>query len=385
MTVHESGPTTGVQHADAVPAFRDSVLLLEHNDGAIDALITTTREVKTFRPTSTCTALLPAIDGLRSTSDLVEALTSDGHERQDVLDVLTVLERERLVVDRSTTSLVAAHPLRDRRDRFLAEGALNPAAGWPASSTDMRGRLETTSVAVLGTGGLGTWIARSLAGLGVGELILIDADVVEEQNLAHQVVFTRDDIGRAKVESLRDRLESLFPDVSVRAERRFVETADQLTTVVDGAAFVTTAANTPTANAVARLVSTACLPLGIPHNVGAGYSHDLGTVGLTVLPGVTACWECLQSSLSDPVFDATRVLRPARSPVGMVPMVAGILANLVAWDVFRVVTGATPVLAGAITEISLSRLEFSARPVIPNPSCPCGAATLKESTDGTRS
>jgi len=364
-------PTEWATESDAVPTIRDSVMLLERDGGIVDALITTTREIKSFTPTPTCRALLDTIDGVMTTPELIDEISRQGHSADEALELLGLLEGERLLYDKTRTSLGSGGPLRDRRDRFLGESALNPTAGWPMSSATMRSQLTDATVCILGAGGLGSWIARSLAGVGVGTLILIDPDVVEEANLSHQVVFTRDDIGRPKVVALQERLGALFPDVSIRTVQQLMATPEDIAEVVRGADFVCTAANTPTANAVAQLVSTACVPLGIPHNVGAGYSHDLGTVGLTVVPGETPCWECLQGGLADPVFDAERVLKPAGSPIGMVPMVAGILANLVAWDVFRVLVGAPAVLANAVTELSLSTLELHARPVVINPTCDC--------------
>lgn len=383
MHINPPDSTAWADDSTAVPALRDSVMLLEHADGIVDALITTTREIKSFQPNAACRALLDTVDGERTSSDVATELASQGHDRSEIFELLGLLEGERLLYNATTTALASGGPLRDRRDRFLGESALNPKAGWPTSSAHMRAQLTNATVCIIGAGGLGSWIARSLAGLGVGELVLVDPDVVEEANLSHQVVFTREDIGRPKVVALQERLTSLFPDIAIRTEQCFLRSSQEIAEIVRDADFVCTAANTPTANEVARLVSRACLPLGIAHNVGAGYSHDLGTVGLTVVPGQTACWECLQSGLADPVFDAKRVLKPAGSPVGMVPMVAGILANLVAWDVFRVLVGAPAVLANAVIELSLSTLGLDSRPVEVNPTCSCetAGALQKETTN----
>ena len=180
---------------------------------------------------------------------------------------------------------------------------------------------------------------------------------------------------------MADHLASNFPAILFRTHRTRISTSTELAGIVEGSAFVAAAANSPSANVVAGLVSNACLPLDIPHSVGAGYSHDLGTAGVTVVPGKSPCWMCLQHQLQDPVFAAKRVIRPADTPVGMVPMVAAILGNLVAWDAFRVIVGAEPVLAGRVVELSLSSLGFSFRPFGAAPDCLCPFARARSGPD----
>ena len=67
-------------------------------------------------------------------------------------------------------------------------------------------RLREAKIAVLGVGGLGGWSAWALACTGVGEMWLIDGDVVEISNLNRQILYTEADIGQLKVERAAERL-----------------------------------------------------------------------------------------------------------------------------------------------------------------------------------
>ena len=69
-------------------------------------------------------------------------------------------------------------------------------------------RVAKATVAVVGLGGLGSWIAEQLARAGVGELRLIDRDVVEESNLPRQTLYLDEDAkrGRPKAEAAAERL-----------------------------------------------------------------------------------------------------------------------------------------------------------------------------------
>lgn len=61
--------------------------------------------------------------------------------------------------------------------------------------------LAKQAVLVLGIGGLGSVVVSSLARLGVGTVYMVDYDVVDVHNLNRQILFTRADLGKPKVEA----------------------------------------------------------------------------------------------------------------------------------------------------------------------------------------
>ena len=76
-------------------------------------------------------------------------------------------------------------------------------------------RLNAARVLVVGLGGLGSPVAMYLAASGVGHIVLSDYDAVELSNLQRQIVHRSADVGRAKVESARDTLLALNPEIEV--------------------------------------------------------------------------------------------------------------------------------------------------------------------------
>ncbi len=130
-------------------------------------------------------------------------------------------------------------------------------------------RLFKARVAVVGCGGLGGWVVELLARAGIGELRLIDPDVLSESNLNRQLFATLADLGRPKVEVAATRVASLNPVVAVTpvaAVFRAADAAVQLdscTLVIDGLD-----------SAAARLeLGRACQRLGLPlvHGAVAGW------------------------------------------------------------------------------------------------------------------
>ena len=98
--------------------------------------------------------------------------------------------------------------------------------------------LKNSSVLVAGVGGLGGFSSTYLALAGVGKIIIVDNDIVEESNLNRQVLYREEDIGKKKVYVAKERLEELNPDVEIMAiERRIDENFEiprKVDIVVDG-------------------------------------------------------------------------------------------------------------------------------------------------------
>lgn len=74
--------------------------------------------------------------------------------------------------------------------------------------------LQKKTVGIAGLGGLGSNVAVSLARAGIGRLILVDYDKVEESNLNRQHYF-QSDIGKLKTEAIRFYLEGINPDIKL--------------------------------------------------------------------------------------------------------------------------------------------------------------------------
>ena len=80
---------------------------------------------------------------------------------------------------------------------------------------------------IVGCGALGSHLAECLARLGICKFILIDDDVVSTHNIANQMFFAKD-IGRPKVEAVKELIESINPAAEVTAECRRVEEGEML-------------------------------------------------------------------------------------------------------------------------------------------------------------
>lgn len=131
----------------------------------------------------------------------------------------------------------------------------------PVDATDdvgVRTRLAESHVAVVGCGGLGSNAANMLVRSGVGTLTLIDFDVVDESNLNRQLFF-RDQLGRPKTEALAETLRRIAPGVTLHLHSTCA-TAENLTSLVDGADVVIEAADRAEVKAMVATVIMRELP-----------------------------------------------------------------------------------------------------------------------------
>lgn len=81
--------------------------------------------------------------------------------------------------------------------------------------------LSGLRIAVLGLGGVGSAAVEAIARAGVGHLLLVDHDTIDETNLNRQLIATRDNLGEDKCEAVKKRILSINPEVEVIAEKRF--------------------------------------------------------------------------------------------------------------------------------------------------------------------
>src|SRR5437870_13768295 len=110
----------------------------------------------------------------------------------------------------------------------------------PEVTADGQRRLKAARVLCIGAGGLGSPAALYLTAVGVGTIGIVDFDDVDLSNLQRQILHGTKDVGRSKLESARDRLHDINPDIDIELHKcRFSsENAPQLVSrydvIVDG-------------------------------------------------------------------------------------------------------------------------------------------------------
>ena len=88
--------------------------------------------------------------------------------------------------------------------------------------------LAKKSVLILGCGGVGGYVAEALARSGIGQIILVDYDVVEESNINRQIIALSSTIGKYKVDVLEERIKDINQDCKVIKVKSFIDNDNYL-------------------------------------------------------------------------------------------------------------------------------------------------------------
>src|SRR4030081_3382455 len=98
----------------------------------------------------------------------------------------------------------------------------------PEVASEGQKRLKASSVLLIGAGGLGSPLALYLAAAGVGRIGLVDFDVVDFSNLQRQILHGTPDVGRPKLQSAKDRLQAINPEVQLDLYETHLTSANAL-------------------------------------------------------------------------------------------------------------------------------------------------------------
>ena len=358
---------------------RDSVLVFSNGCDRVDFVSTATKVVKSFEADELVFQLIQLLDGTRTEPDVERALSAFTPDA--LRSVLDVLRDEQLLARPGaddTGELTPRELERYSRQLVLFE-ELAYGADRPSSAAAFQRRLRDATVAVVGAGGLGSSVLGALAAVGVGRLRVWDPDTVELSNVNRQLLYHPSDCGRPKSEVIAERLKEINELVAVEAVGMWLDDSAPIDDLLDGADVVVNCADQPTLDQACSLVSGAAVRAGIPHLVGGSYAYDLGVLGTTVIPGTTACWECLrQETSTDVVSTGDVVLRGRSGPGPGLAMFSALAANVLAWEVTRLLVGLPSLLAGHWAEIDLTGLEIHRRPLSRHPACAVCGATVRE-------
>ncbi|WP_394780139.1 HesA/MoeB/ThiF family protein [Undibacterium sp.] len=223
-------------------------------------------------------------------------------------------------------------------------------------------KISSSHALIIGAGGLGSPAAMYLAGAGVGTLTLVDDDVVDLTNLQRQILHTTERVGQAKVDSGKQALNQLNPDVHVHAlkERAQAARLDELVQTAD--VVLDCSDNFATRHAV----NLACVRLKKPLVSGAAISFDGQISVFDSRDPASPCYACLFPP--DQQFEEVLC-----STMGVFAPLVGIIGTMQAAEALKLLMGLGRTLAGRLLLLDAQNMEWTQIGVARNAACPvCG-------------
>jgi len=224
-------------------------------------------------------------------------------------------------------------------------------------------RLLGARVLLIGAGGLGSPAALYLAAAGVGTLGIVDGDAVDDSNLQRQIIHTTDRIGQPKVESARDAIAALNPDVTVElhpvrlTKDNAQELIEQYDVVLDGSDNFATR----------YLVNDICVLLQKPYSHGSIFRFEGQATTFDPRVETEPCYRCLFPEPPPPE------LAPSCAEAGVLGVLPGMIGMIQATEVVKLVLGIGEPLVGRLLMYDALGMTFRTLKLSKDHHCPmCG-------------
>lgn len=232
----------------------------------------------------------------------------------------------------------------------------------PEVGLEGQAKLKSSSVLIVGTGGLGSPAALYLAAAGIGRIGLVDFDKVDSSNLQRQIVHGTSTIGGLKVESAKTRLNDLNPRIQIDAINEPFTSENALMIARDYDIIIDGTDNFPTR----YLTNDTAVLLGKPLVYGSIYRFDGQASVFYARKG--PCYRCLFPEPPPPG------MVPSCAEGGVLGILPGTIGTIQATEAIKLILGIGDSLIGRLLLYNALDMTFDFVQLKKNPGCKiCGA------------
>ena len=223
-------------------------------------------------------------------------------------------------------------------------------------------KILESKVLIIGTGGLGSPAAMYLAAAGVGTIGLVDYDFVDLSNLQRQIIHSTNDLGKSKIQSGKETINALNPDVEVKIYDKQV-TASNIADIIGDYDFVIDGTDNFSTK---FLINDACVLLKKPFS-HAGIIRFQGQT-MTYVPDKSPCYRCVFPTM--PPKDAIPTCRQA----GVLGVLGGVIGTIQATEALKYILGVGELLTGFLLTYDALTMTFRKIKIKHNDKCAiCGS------------
>lgn len=217
---------------------------------------------------------------------------------------------------------------------------------------------------IIGAGGLGAPAAMYLAAAGIGQITLVDPDIVDLTNLQRQIIHTTQNVGRSKVLSASESLKAINPLTEVHTVQALADAAWLANKLATIDVVLDCCDNFQTRQAV----NLACVKARVPLVSGAAIRFD-GQISVYDSRAEEApCYAC--------VFPPDDAPPPTQcSTMGVFSPLVGVIGAMQAAEALKLVLGIATTLKSRLLLLDGLRMEWTEMRLPRNPACPVCAPT----------
>jgi molybdopterin/thiamine biosynthesis adenylyltransferase/rhodanese-related sulfurtransferase len=231
----------------------------------------------------------------------------------------------------------------------------------PEVGLDGQKKLKAARVLLVGAGGLGSPLGLYLAAAGIGKIGIVDFDVVDYSNLQRQILHSTNDVGKPKLQSARERIQSINPGVEVETYETRLTSENALGILEGYDVIVDGTDNFPTR----YLVNDACVLLKKPNVYGSIFRFEGQASVFYAEQG--PCYRCLYPEPPPPG------LVPSCAEGGVLGVLPGIIGTIQATETIKIILSTGESLIGRLLLLDALTMRFRELKLRKNPACPlCG-------------
>jgi len=231
----------------------------------------------------------------------------------------------------------------------------------PEVGVEGQQKLNDASILLIGAGGLGSPLGLYLAAAGVGRLGIVDFDAVDFTNLQRQIIHRTEDVGRLKVESAKERIHAINPEVQVTTFNAKLSRENIMGLITDYHVVIDGTDNFPTR----YLVNDACIFQKKPNIYGSIFRFDGQATVFAPFQG--PCYRCLYPEPPPPG------MVPSCAEGGVLGVLPGIIGVIQATEAIKLIIGRGEPLIGRLLLYNALKMEFREVKLKRDPRCPvCG-------------
>ena len=305
---------------------KESAWILKSDEDTYHVLFSATRVIKTYKVDSLVKGIISGLSNNSSEElDLIKSKLKD-YNPNDVQRCLEALENQGII--RTYEKEVSKRFV--RQALFIDELT----SSWD-ETIRLQNKLENSVVSVFGVGGIGTWVVNGLYQIGIGEIRITDPDVIEESNLNRQLFFDSRDIGRYKVDVIKEKL----PDAKIVSYKKVVSEKENLEEMVLGSNFLVNCADSPSMEQTTKVIDEYSRRYDIPYCLTGGYNMHLGMLGPIMIPNKTVSfYEFIKAQKSNDILSNMETIQGLQQTGNLGP-IAGTVANMQVMEIFKYIIG----------------------------------------------
>jgi molybdopterin-synthase adenylyltransferase len=219
-------------------------------------------------------------------------------------------------------------------------------------------KLNNSRVLVIGLGGLGSPVSMYLASAGVGNLVLVDFDKVDISNLQRQIVHSTNDIGRLKIDSAKEHLQAINPEISIECIDHSLDSDELLEEAEKADVIVDASDNFQTRFAL----NDASVKTKTPLVSGAAIRFEGQITVFNPTDEASPCYRCL--------YNEDVATAETCTANGVIAPLLGIIGSIQANETLKLLMGIGETLQGKLLLLDTLYMDWNQAILKKDPKCP---------------